>query len=143
MALSRYVAENPGAKVKHGSILDLPYESGSFDGAFNLGVVEHFEKPELMHALKELKRVTRPGGKVVIFWPHRRATSVMFLNSVHFVLNDLLKQNKRLHPPEVSLIESRQQAEQILSEAGLELDRYTFGPRDLFVQAVVVARRAA
>ncbi len=90
VALGRYMMENPGAKVKHASILDLPFADGTFDGAFNLGVVEHFERPELMKLLKELTRVVRPGGKIVLFWPHRHATSVMFLNSVHFVLNDVL-----------------------------------------------------
>jgi ubiquinone/menaquinone biosynthesis C-methylase UbiE len=129
--------------VKQADILDLPFDDGSFDGAYNLGVVEHFEGDQLDKMLGELSRVTKPGGKVVVFWPHRMATSAMVLDGLHFVLNDVMHKEVRLHPPEPSRVASKKQAEEAFDRAGLDLVKYKFGPRDLFVQAVVVGQRRA
>ncbi len=142
-ALRSYARHNPAAQVRHASIFALPFPDGSFDGAYNLGVVEHFERPQLEQILGELKRVLCPGGKIVLFWPHAQATSVKVLGAAHFVLNDVLHKNVRLHPPEVSLIHSRAEAASLLSGAGFELERYEFGPKDFFVQAVVVGRKVS
>lgn len=141
-ALRIYRAENPKAhEVRHASILDLPFEDASFDGAYNLGVVEHFSDEELQTMFRELHRVIRPGGKLVIFWPHAYATSVAVLNSVHWVMKHALHRDERLHPAEVSLVKSEADARARLSSAGFELVSYEFGPKDMFVQSRVVARR--
>lgn len=141
-ALKLYRHENPRADaVKHASLFSLPFPDSSFDGAYNLGVVEHFSKEELSRVFSELHRVVRPGGKIVIFWPHAHATSVMVLNSIHWAMNDVLKKNVRLHPPEVSLVHSKKEARAILGSSDFEMSSYYFGPKDLYVQAVVVAER--
>jgi dolichol-phosphate mannosyltransferase len=141
-ALDIYRRENPdAAEIRHASIFDLPFENESFDGAYNLGVVEHFSHDELKRAFSEIRRVLRPGGKLVIFWPHAYATSVAVLQSAHFVLNDVMHKNVRLHPPEYSLVHSKKEAAELLASGGFELTSYDFGPKDLFVQAVVVATR--
>jgi len=143
-ALQIYQRENPQAySVKHASIFNLPFESASFDGVYNLGVVEHFQREELGRVFDELRRVLRPHGKFVIFWPHAHASSVMVLNGVHWVLNDVLKKDTRLHPPEVSLVQSKRHAQELLENAGFTLRSFDFGPKDLFVQAVVVAERSS
>jgi dolichol-phosphate mannosyltransferase len=141
-ALKRYSRENPGASaMKHADILDLPFEDASFDGAYNLGVVEHFEGDNLHRLFHELARVTKPGGKVVVFWPHKLATSAMVLDSIHYVLNDVMHKGVQLHPPEPSRIGSKTEARLAFEGAGLDLLRYDFGPRDLFVQAIAVGVR--
>ncbi|HEY1958809.1 MAG TPA: glycosyltransferase [Polyangiaceae bacterium] len=140
-ALRTYLRENPHAKVRHASIFSLPFEERSFDGAYNLGVVEHFTHEELGRAFGEIRRVLKPGAKVVVFWPHAQATSVKVLGLAHWVLNDVLDKNVQLHPPEPSLVHSRSEASKLLASGGLELVSYDFGPKDLFVQAVVVAKR--
>jgi len=143
-ALKRYSRENPQAHaVRHADICKLPFADGSFDGVYNLGVVEHFEGEKLGLLFSELARVTRPGGKVVTFWPHKLATSAFVLDSIHFVLNDVLKKGVSLHPPEPSRIGSRAEAQQTFSDAGLDLVRYDFGARDLFVQAIAIGQRRA
>jgi ubiquinone/menaquinone biosynthesis C-methylase UbiE len=143
-ALKIYGAENPKAHaIKHASIFNLPFPDASFDGAYNLGVVEHFEREELQKIFAELRRVIRPGGKLVLFWPHAHATSVAVLNSVHWVMNDVLKKDVHLHPPEVSLVRSKDEARGLLEKSGFELESYAFGPSDLFVQAVVIGKRSA
>ncbi len=140
-ALRVYLRENPGSRVKHASIFDLPFADASFDGAYNMGVVEHFTREEINRAFRELHRVIRPGGKMILFWPHAQATSVKVIGAAHWMLNDVLHRSVRFHPPEISLMHSKAEASALLASAGLELDSYTFGPKDLFVQAVVVARR--
>jgi dolichol-phosphate mannosyltransferase len=143
-ALFLYSRNNPGAAgVKHGSIFALPFADGTFDGIYNLGVMEHFTSEQIAQILKEFRRVLRPGGKAVMFWPHARATSVFVLKTVHVVLARLLKSKKKLHPPEITHMKSRAHAHTLVSEAGFELADYRFGLRDFFVQAVVVAGKPA
>jgi dolichol-phosphate mannosyltransferase len=142
-ALELYRRSNPEAEdVRHANILDLPFANDSFDGAYNLGVVEHFSRDELMRALAELRRVLKPEGKLVVFWPHAHGSSVMALGAAHWLLNDVLHKNVRLHPPEVSLVHSQREATEFLAAGGFRLTSYKFGPKDLFVQAQVVATRS-
>lgn len=142
-ALESYRRNNPQAEaIRHGDILKLDeVAGGTFDGAYNLGVVEHFSREQIVQILREMGRTVKPGGKVVIFWPHRKATSVFVLKMVHRVL-DLLRGTHtpqvRLHPAEISLLQSRKQARDVVEEAGFNLVDYYFGMRDLLVQAVVV-----
>jgi dolichol-phosphate mannosyltransferase len=141
-ALQLYRIVNPGAQeVRHASIFDLPFENETFDGAYNLGVVEHFSHDELRRALLEVRRVLKPNGKLVVFWPHALATSVMVLNTAHWILNDVLHKDVRLRPAELSLVHSRREASNLLSSGGFDLSSYDFGMKDFFVQAVVVATR--
>ena len=142
-ALESYRRNNPGAEaIRRGDILHLDeVAGGSFDGAYNLGVVEHFTQDQIVQILREMGRTVKPGGKVVIFWPHRCATSVFVLRLIHRVL-DLFhgkgEEVVRLHPPEISLLQSRDQAREVVERAGFNLVEYYFGMRDLLVQAVVV-----
>ncbi len=78
---------------------------------------------------------------MVIFWPHSRATSVAVLKTAHWLLNDVAKKPIKLHPAEVSLLRNKQWVEPLLNEADFRLVDYSFGPRDFFVQAVVVAEK--
>lgn len=141
-ALRIYAHHNPRAhQVQQASVFDLPNADQSLDGVYNLGVVEHFTEREIHTMLREFNRVLRPGGKVVLFWPHCRATSVFILNAAHFILNRVLRRPGRLHPPEISLLRSKRQAIHTLRAAGFSLVDYSFGPRDLFVQSVVVGQK--
>ena len=126
--------------VRHASIFALPFADGSFEGIYNLGVMEHFSEAEIRKILAEFRRVLASGAKLLMFWPHRRASSAMVLDSVHWLLNDLLHKNVRLHPPEITRVRSRTHVEELLRECGFTLVDYHFDARDLYVQAVIVAR---
>ncbi len=142
-ALRIYRRNNPAAfAVRHATILDLPFPAESFDGVYNLRVLEHFTAEELQLILAQFHRVLKPGGKLVIFWPHARATSVAVLKGAHWLLNDVLGSPTKLHPPEISLLRSRQWVEALLHNAAFRLADYSFGARDFFVQAVVVADKS-
>lgn len=143
-ALQLYQKNNPhAASVRHASIFSLPFPKSTFDGVYNLGVIEHFNDEEIATMLSEVDRVLKPKGKLVLFWPHRRSSSVLFLKLVHWFLNDLLKKDVHLHPAEISHVRSRAHAEQVLNRSGFNLIDYEFGPRDGFVQAVVVGQKTS
>src|SRR5947199_206326 len=55
------------SKVKHGAAEALPYEDASFDLVTGLDVVEHLDDD--LAALKEMRRVLRPGGRALFFVP--------------------------------------------------------------------------
>jgi dolichol-phosphate mannosyltransferase len=141
-ALRVYQRNNPAAHaVKHADILDLPFAPDSFDGVYNLGVLEHFTLEEIQRILSQFYRVLKPGGKLVIFWPHAHATSVAVLKAAHWLLNDVAKKPTEFHPPEISLLASRKWVEPLIDSAGFRIIDYSFGPRDFFVQAIVVAEK--
>jgi ubiquinone/menaquinone biosynthesis C-methylase UbiE len=103
--------------------------------------MEHFTKEDNEKILKELARVLKPNGKIVLFWPPKFGISVIFLNTTHFILNNILKKNIKLHPDEISLIQSKKQVEEILKDCGFKLLKFYFGPKDLFTHCIVVAKK--
>ena len=50
--------------LRQGSVLDLPFADDSFDMVFSHGVLHHV--PDIMQAQREIHRVLRPGGELVI-----------------------------------------------------------------------------
>jgi hypothetical protein len=97
--------------------------------------------PTIVRIFENMMSVVRPDGKLVIFWPFANAPSVKLLRAWHRLLNRDAKSNVQLHPPEISLIRSKQQIEAIVQQAGLVLEKYDVSFADLFIQAVLVVRR--
>lgn len=142
-ALRLYANNNPQAEsYRHGSIYDIPSPDNSFDGVYSLGVMEHFTREEIERIIRQMARVTRPGGTVLFLWPHQRASSVITLKAVHALRRKVAGADSDLHPPEISLMPGKDWAEALLSGLGLEMVEYSFGPNDLFVQAVIAARKS-
>jgi SAM-dependent methyltransferase len=56
--------ELPFDELSQGSVLDLPFADNSFDMVFSHGVLHHV--PEIKQAEKEIHRVLRPDGELVI-----------------------------------------------------------------------------
>ena len=137
-ALDIYSRCVPGAEaVCHASIFDLPFADGTFDGVYHLGVIEHFSAEEIQSILRELRRVLKPSGRMLLFWPHRLATSVAVLKLWHALAG---KTSPPLHPPEISLNRGIAWTANILDQGGFKMETYSFGFRDFWVQAVVTAR---
>ncbi len=128
-------------KTVQGSIFKLPFKKETFDGIYNLGVMEHFTEEEINKILSEFYRVLKPHGKIVIFWPPVFGLSVRALDSIHFVMNDILKRNIKLHPDEITRIKSREHAEYLFRKANFRVLDYYFGMRDMFTQTVIVAEK--
>ncbi|MFJ2419474.1 class I SAM-dependent methyltransferase [Streptomyces brevispora] len=54
----------PGVEVRTGSLPQLPYPDGEFDAVVANFVLNHVGRP--LDALVELRRITRPGGRVAV-----------------------------------------------------------------------------
>ena len=67
---SELAGAEPGVHFEHGDGRDLQFSDGSFDHAYSISVLEHIpgEGDEL--ALRELARVVRPPGRVVLTMPY-------------------------------------------------------------------------
>lgn len=138
-ALVRYRRSNPHAESTiHADLMNLRDVSGGYDGVYSLGVLEHFTPEEIRVILDNMRLVLRPGGKMIAFWPLASAPSVKVLGLWHRFLNKRGRQEVELHPPEITLIRSRAQVEEIIRSAGWRLVSYSVSPSDLFIQAVVV-----
>lgn len=53
-----------------GSIFEIPFKDNTFDLVYNSGVIEHFEDPTNVAAIREMARVTKPSGRVIIIVPN-------------------------------------------------------------------------
>jgi 2-polyprenyl-3-methyl-5-hydroxy-6-metoxy-1,4-benzoquinol methylase len=72
--------------VRQASLLELPFEAGSFDRALCLDVLEHLTYEEQPRALRELHRVLKADGELLVSVPN-----LAHLQSrVHFLLTGRL-----------------------------------------------------
>ncbi len=122
-----------------GDIFRLPYASGTMNGIFNFGVMEHFTEQEISAILSEFKRVLKKEGRMVLFWPPDFGLSVLALGSFLGVVNRFRRQPLKLFPDEVSRIHSFGWLRELMGRSGLSVLRAEFGPRDLFTYVAVVA----
>jgi dolichol-phosphate mannosyltransferase len=144
VALSIYKKTNKNyGELILGSIFAMPIADGTYDGIYNLGVMEHFTEVEIDLILREFNRVLKHGGRLVLFWPPEYGLSVMALKLIHFILNRVLKKNISLHPLEITRVKSRRQIQGYLDSAGFKLTNFSFGGSDLFTYAVIVATKSA
>lgn len=142
-ALSTYRKCQPkSARLIHGSIFEIAAQDSTFDGVYNLGVMEHFTEPEIDQILKEFNRVLKPGGRILLFWPPSFGLTVRVLSGLHWMLRKMGKHEIKLHPDELTHVRSRRQVRAYLSAAGFSLLDFYFGYRDLFTQAVIVGQKA-
>ncbi len=65
-----FSATGQQARCMQGDLFAMPFPDGSFDCVFNAGVLEHFDQAMRAQALREMARVTRSGGLVVVAVPN-------------------------------------------------------------------------
>ena len=70
--LHHFVAEKqlPIGSLVCGSIHETPYEESYFDIAACIGILEYYEKDFVKTAIKEMHRIIKPGGKLVLDIPN-------------------------------------------------------------------------
>lgn len=129
------------AKLLHGNILEIPVSDRMYEGIYNLGVMEHFTVDEIRLIMNEFRRVLKPGGKIILFWPPEYGISVIFFKVLKwFFAVFSRKSDIKFHPDEISRIKSRKEIVEILNQSDFELIEYCFGFRDFFTYAIVVAK---
>jgi len=58
--------------LRNGNVLEMPYQDNQFDTVLSISILEHLKPEELDRALREIKRVLKPGGQVVYGVPVER-----------------------------------------------------------------------
>jgi SAM-dependent methyltransferase len=53
-----------------GDIFHIPFKDETFDLVYNSGVIEHFQEPYNHIAVKEMIRITKPGGMIIVIVPN-------------------------------------------------------------------------
>jgi SAM-dependent methyltransferase len=108
-------------KVKLGAGEELPYEDGTFDLVTAFDVVEHMDDD--LAGLKEMRRVLRPGGRVLLFVP-----AFMFLWGLQ---DDVSNHRRRYRLPELR---------RVLEQAGFEVERTTYANITFFLPILFIRK---
>jgi glycosyltransferase involved in cell wall biosynthesis len=142
-AIELYLATNgETADARIGSIFKIPFPDRHFQGVYNLGVMEHFSREQIVGALKEFHRVLVKNGRIVLWWPPEKGSSVIILKFISIVLKRALGRNfDSFFPDECSRLKSRDELEEMLQEAGFTLETFRLSLEDLFTQVLVIARK--
>ena len=106
-------------KVTLGAGEEMPYADGTFDLVTAFVVVEHMD--EDLAGLKEMRRVLRPGGRVLLFVP-----TFMFLWGLQ---DDVSNHRRRYRLPELR---------RVLEQAGFEVERSTYANITFFLPILLV-----
>ena len=64
-------AANLGVGIRDGSITALPYDDGTFDGVLALEVLRYLPAVDNETAWREMLRVLRPGGTIIVTMVNR------------------------------------------------------------------------
>ena len=108
-------------KVKLGAGEKLPYDDGTFDLVTAFDVVEHMDDD--LAGLSEMRRVLRPGGRVLLFVP-----TFMFLWGVQ---DDVSNHRRRYRLPEL---------QRVLVQAGFEIERSTYANITFFLPILFIRK---
>ena len=108
-------------KVKLGAGEELPYDDGTFDLVTAFDVVEHMDDD--LAGLSEMRRVLRPGGRVLLFVP-----TFMFLWGVQ---DEVSNHRRRYRLPELR---------RVLEQAGFEIERATYANITFFMPILLVRK---
>ena len=123
-----------------GDIFRLPYRDRSVDGIFNFGVMEHFTEEEIGRILSEFRRVLKPDGRLLLFWPPDFGLSVLALGAFLGVANRFRRDPLKLIPDEISRVHSFRWVQELMAKSHFNVADLEFGPGDLFTYVAVSAR---
>lgn len=60
-----------------GSVLNMPFKDNCFDMVWNVGLIEHYRPEMIKTIVKEMFRVTKPGGVVIIAIPNIKSLAIL------------------------------------------------------------------
>jgi SAM-dependent methyltransferase len=73
----------PRAKTVLGSICTSPFAANTYDAVFAAHVIYHIEAEQQENAVRELIRVTKPGGRIVILYNNPHSPIRFLAGAVH------------------------------------------------------------
>tara|TARA_Y100000034_G_C6843205_1_gene381699 strand:+ start:405 stop:1034 length:630 start_codon:yes stop_codon:yes gene_type:complete len=105
----------PMTSTVHASIFDIPFKENSIDGIWNLGVMEHFHKEDILKILNEFHRVLKKDSYCILLWPSIYGPVNILFSSLGFILR------KQFFPDEVSLYRSKTWIKSIIKDSKFNL----------------------
>ncbi|MEO5761678.1 MAG: class I SAM-dependent methyltransferase [Vicinamibacteria bacterium] len=69
VAMAKGAFDKGGLRAAVSDVRELPFREGSFDAIYSMGTIEHFDETE--QAVREMARVLKPGGRVIVGVPNR------------------------------------------------------------------------
>ncbi|MFQ5667284.1 MAG: methyltransferase domain-containing protein [Candidatus Binatia bacterium] len=93
-ALRRLRQQVPGAPVAQSDLFAIPAADAVFDAVLSLGVVEHWEDGP-QHALRELRRVLKPGGLLFLSVPFNNLFRRLLFNHALRIIERLFRRRGR------------------------------------------------
>jgi len=124
-----------------GDVFQLPFASGSVDGIWNVGVMEHFEHEQIDRMLQEFRRVLRPGGRFLLFWPGRDSVPQRMLRLVELFVNAGRERTFRFHPDEISQLRSLGQGRDVVRRNGFDVVEADYGVRTLLAFKILIGAK--
>ena len=120
-------------------IFAIPCRSQSVDGIWNLGVMEHFTEPQIRSCLREFRRVLKPGGVILLFWPAENNSSRWLLGPIESIVSRRRGSNFTFFPDEISRLQSKRQAQLLIESEGFQVNAIDFNWRTAFIHMVIAA----
>lgn len=120
-------------------IFSIPCRSQSIDGIWNLGVMEHFTEPQIRTCLQEFRRVLKPGGVILLFWPAEKNASRWVLGPLESIVSRRRGTDFTFFPDEISRLQSRRQARLLIESEGFRVNAVDFNWRTAFIHMVIAA----
>ena len=125
-------------------IRKMPFPDNSIDGIWNIGVMEHFVKKDILEILNEFHRVMKKGSYALLFIPPVFGSSQIFLGAIETVVNLFKGKNSKkfqFMTDEVSRVKSKRQIRKLVNESNLRFCRSHFTIKDLYTYYLVVCRK--
>lgn len=69
----------PGARIEQGVATELPFDDASFDAVIQVEVLRYLHRDDILQALRESRRVLRPGGTLLVTLVNRWALDGFYL----------------------------------------------------------------
>lgn len=142
-ALELYKKNNPGNQnLILGDITNLNLTNNSFDGIYNLGVMEHFNSAEINTIFDQFYRLLKPGGYVIMFWPPEFGSSVMLFKFINWLQRIMTRKDPTIFfPPEISRLKSKVSWREELIAHGFKPITSYFNLLDLFTHVIIIAQK--
>jgi SAM-dependent methyltransferase len=64
-------------RLIEGDAFAMPLEADRFDLTWNVGVIEHYSRAQIVDMVEEMLRITRPGGTVMVALPNRSSIATL------------------------------------------------------------------
>jgi ubiquinone/menaquinone biosynthesis C-methylase UbiE len=118
----------PDARIEDGVATSLPFGDSEFDAVIMIEVLRYLDQSDIELALKEARRVLRPGGRLLVTLVNRWALDGFY---VHQRIRQVVKHSDYNATNPFCVFHTPSSARQLLQRAGfanVEIEGRLFGP---------------